>query len=311
MWKINGLAYSRPPSCGSRGSGELNRWAAKGVRYVKWLPNAQGIDASDDFLDEFYETIICNDMVLITHVGEEKAVEAEGSQELGNPLRFRKPLDMGVKIIIAHSAGMGINDDLDQPGDNVEQRSSFELFLRLMQDEKYVGQLFGEISAMVLTNRKKKIRFRMKNEEGQEEEIEEVPLIHLMRLLDERGPALTERFVNGSDYPLPAINALIHTRDFAKQGSIRDRERALLTEIYRRNPLEFDYVLKRTLRLPRDNRPAEDDGKWGCDPAVDICLPKSVFGVPPCLAVIGNDTTVENPKCHDEKQRSFIETPPT
>ena len=117
--------------------------------------------------------------------------------------------------------------------------------------------------------------------------------------------------VNGSDYPLPAINALIHTRDFAKWGLIRYRERALLTEIYRRNPLEFDYVLKRTLRLPRDDRTADDDGKWGCDPSVDICLPDSVFGVPPGLAVVGKDTTVDNPKCHDGKQHSFIEALPT
>ena len=291
---------------------ELNRWAAKGVRYVKWLPNAQGIDASDDFLDEFYQTIICNDMVLITHVGEEKAVEAEGSQELGNPLRFRKALDMGVKIIMAHSAGKGENDDLDQPGDNVEQRPSFELFLRLMQDEKYVGQLYGEISAVVLTNRMSKIRFRIKNEEGQEEEIEEVPLIHLMRWLDEKGLALAERFVNGSDYPLPAINALIHTRDFAKWNLIRDRERAPLAEIYRRNPLEFDYVLKRTLRLPRDDHTPDDDGNWGCDPAVDICLPESIFGMPPGLAATSEATSVDNANCHGQKRLTrFIKAPAT
>ena len=56
--------------------------------------------------------------------------------------------------------------------------------------------------------------------------------------------------VNGSDYPLPAINALIWTRSFVRNGFITAEERRALNEIYDYNPLLFDFVLKRTMRHP-------------------------------------------------------------
>src|SRR5207247_1257729 len=69
---------------------------------------------------------------------------------------------------------------------------------------------------------------------------------------------LHERLVNGSDYPLPAINALIRTGALVKQGYITNEERACINEIYDYNPLLFDFVLKRRLRLPgtRERLPA-------------------------------------------------------
>jgi len=56
--------------------------------------------------------------------------------------------------------------------------------------------------------------------------------------------------VNGSDYPLPAINVLIRTSTLRKQGYITTEERVLLNEVYDYNPLLFDFVLKRAIRLP-------------------------------------------------------------
>jgi mannonate dehydratase len=61
---------------------------------------------------------------------------------------------------------------------------------------------------------------------------------------------LHERFVNGSDYPLPAINVLIRTSTLVKQGYIATEERACLNEIYDYNPLLFDFALKRTIKIP-------------------------------------------------------------
>jgi mannonate dehydratase len=65
---------------------------------------------------------------------------------------------------------------------------------------------------------------------------------------------LHERLVNGSDYPLPAVNLLIRTRPLVKQGYISNSEAESLKEIYDYNPLLFDFVLKRTLRLPGTTR---------------------------------------------------------
>jgi len=56
--------------------------------------------------------------------------------------------------------------------------------------------------------------------------------------------------VNGSDYPLPAVNFLIRTGAMVKQGYIDAEERVWLNEIYDYNPLLFDFVLKRTMKVP-------------------------------------------------------------
>ena len=202
----------------------LHTWANRGVRFVKWLPNAMGIDASSRAHDEYYRVLIERNMVLLTHVGEEQAVEAEEDQKLGNPLLFRRPLDLGVTVVMAHAASLGTNEDLDSPG---ETRSNFELFLRLMEEPRYEGKLYGEISAMTQVNRLPE------------------PLVVLLGRSD-----LHHRLINGSDYPLPAINIVIQTRALVRHGMLTPEERDWLNEIYAYNPLLFDYAVKRTIRHP-------------------------------------------------------------
>ena len=104
---------------------------------------------------------------------------------------------------------------------------SFDLFLRLMADERYVGQLFGEISTVTQVNRFQGV---------------------LDVLLERRD--LHERLLNGSDWPLPAINVVVRTRTVCSYDMITSAERDALNEIYDVNPLLFDFVLKRTLRHP-------------------------------------------------------------
>jgi predicted TIM-barrel fold metal-dependent hydrolase len=204
---------------------ELERWAKAGVRYLKWLPNAMGIDPANPVIEQFYQRMKEHRMILLSHAGEEQAVEAEEDQRLGNPLRLRKPLDLGVRVIIAHAASLGECDDLDSS--EPRKANCFDLFLRMMDEKKYVGLLFGEISAMLQFNRMPE------------------PLLALLKRQD-----LHSRLVNGSDYPLPAINSLIWTRSMARDGFITAEERQALNEIYDYNPLLFDFVLKRTLRHP-------------------------------------------------------------
>ena len=202
----------------------LHTWANQGVRFVKWLPNAMGIDPSSQAHDEYYRALIERNMVLLTHVGEEQSVEAEEDQKLGNPLLLRRPLDMGVTVVMAHAASLGTNEDLEHPG---ETRSSFELFLRLMEDRRYEGHLYGELSAMTQVNRLPE------------------PLVVLLGRSD-----LHHRLINGSDYPLPAINVVIQTRALVRYGMLTPEERKWLNEIYNYNPLLFDYAVKRTIRHP-------------------------------------------------------------
>jgi predicted TIM-barrel fold metal-dependent hydrolase len=201
---------------------ELERCAARGVRIVKWLPNAMGIDPSDSKCRPFYEKMRALGMVLLSHGGEEKAVEAEEDQRLGNPLLLRVALEAGVKVIVAHCAGLGDDVDLDDPAR--PRVPSWRLFLRMMDDPRWQGLLFGDISAATQANR-----------------IPE-PLVTLIRRSDLHG-----RLVNGSDYPLPAVNVVIRTSKLVSLGLLTEDERTALNELYDVDPLVFDYVLKRTL----------------------------------------------------------------
>lgn len=204
---------------------ELENWATQGARVVKWLPNAMGIDPSDERCDPFYQKMKELDLVLLSHGGEEQAVEAEQDQKLGNPLLLRRALDWGVKVIVAHCAGLGVNEDLDSKEKPLVD--NFDLFMRLMDDKRYEGLVFGDISAMTQFNRIGR------------------PLTTVLIRED-----LHHRLLNGSDYPLPAVNVLVRTRPLVKLGYINADERNCLNEIYDYNPLLFDFVLKRTMKLP-------------------------------------------------------------
>jgi uncharacterized protein len=208
---------------------ELEKWAQRGARVVKWLPNAMGIDPSDPQCDPFYTKMKQLDLVLLSHGGEEKAVEAEEDQKLGNPLLLRRPLEHGVKVIVAHCAGLGTNEDLDAK--DRKQTDNFDLFMRLMDEKRYEGLVFGEMSAMTQFNRAGR------------------PLQTILARED-----LHERLVNGSDYPLPAVNVLIRLRPLVKSGYISADDGDSLREIYQYNPLLFDFTLKRSLKLPGTTR---------------------------------------------------------
>lgn len=212
---------------------ELEKWAGKGAKYVKWLPNAMGLNPADPRIDPFYAAMKSHDMILLTHTGEEQAVEAEADQQWGNPLLLRKPLSHGIRVIMAHCASLGECVDLDSP--NLEKIPCFSLFLRLMDEKQYEGLLFGEISAQFQFNRLS------------------VPISTILKRRD-----MHHRLVNGSDYPMPGVNILLRTRDLVKEGFINPEERSLLNEIYDYNPLLFDFVLKRTVHLPNSDRKLSD-----------------------------------------------------
>lgn len=195
---------------------------AQGVRVVKWLPNSMGMDPADPRCDAFYGELARLDMSLLSHAGEEQAVDAADRQEYGNPLRLRRPLQAGVRVIVAHCATLGEFEDLDHPG---MRRSGFELFVRLMGEQAGGTRLWGDLSAITLRNRD--------------------PLV--VRELVER----TEwhaRLVHGSDWPLPAIRLMTDLERLQAAGLLQAGDLPPLRELYAYHPLLFDLVLKRSLR---------------------------------------------------------------
>lgn len=206
---------------------QLELYASQGVKMVKWLPNSMGIKMTDPECQPFYNAMRRLNLVLLCHVGEENAVSAGGpDQSLGNPLLLRAPLDSGVKVIAAHCASEGENIDLDS-SDRAKKESNFRLFLRLMDDPKYNDVLFADISSLILYKR-----------------IGE-PLTTMLDRTD-----LHHRLVYGSDYPVPIIGLLVHTRALMYAGYINNQQRALLNEIFDFNPLLFDYITKRIIKSP-------------------------------------------------------------
>ena len=226
----------------------LNEAADRGAVAIKWLPNAMHLAPASPLCTPSYEVMAARGLTLISHGGEESAVPSPDTQELGNPLRLRAALDAGVKVVVAHSASHGHSLDLDAP--NHPRARAFDLFIRMMEERRYEGQLYGEISAVLLFNR-----------------------------VSHAGPGLMERtdlhhrLVNGSDYPIPGINPLINLTQLWSLGLIKWEDKRGLSKLFRKTPLLGDFVLKRVLCGP-------DGTPTGVPPSV-FCPSPDVF---PALA---------------------------
>jgi predicted TIM-barrel fold metal-dependent hydrolase len=212
----------------------LEQAAKDGARALKWLPAAQGIDPADARCDRFYETLARLKLPLLTHAGRELAVHGGRMQDYGNPLRLRRALDRGVRVIVAHCASLGKGIDLDR-GPDGPVVSNFRLFARLMDEARYAKHLYGDLAAV-----------------GQLLRAGE-PL----RVLIQRRDWQT-RLLYGSDYPLPGVLPIFSPRGLASDGFLTQEQAEFLSELRRYNPLLFDFALKRLLAV---------DGQ-GFDPVV-------------------------------------------
>jgi predicted TIM-barrel fold metal-dependent hydrolase len=199
-------------------------WSVRhGARAVKWLPSAMGMDPASPKCDRFYQALARLNLPLLSHAGEEQAIAGGSMAELNNPLRLRRPVDQGVRVIVAHCASLGENIDIDR-GANGPRVEAFELFQRLMEEPRYQGRLFGEISAVIQANRI------------------ESALAELIRRVEWH-----PRLIDGSDYPLPGVVPIISLRRFVRQRFLTEAQAQVLSEIRRYNALLFDFVLKRSL----------------------------------------------------------------
>ncbi|MDR1935471.1 MAG: amidohydrolase family protein [Candidatus Accumulibacter sp.] len=208
----------------------LEAAAAQGARAVKWLPAAQNIDPAAKRCDAFFAALARLRLPLITHCGAEKAAQNASLEYLGNPLRLRRALDAGARVVVAHCATVGTDEDLDRPG---TRRASFELFTRLMERTEWKERLFGDISAIVLRNREPEV----------------------IRTLLEQGD-WHGRLLNGSDYPLPGILPLVSPAALAARGLLPKEAVADLQTLREHNPLYFDLALKRSLSWQGKSFPA-------------------------------------------------------
>lgn len=201
-----------------------------GARAIKWLLSAMGINPLSPLCDRFYEALAAADLPIISHAGRELAVQG-GDQDFGNPLRLRRAMDHGVRVVVAHCASDGDDQDTDR-GANGPRVKSFELFARLMDEPPYADKLHADISALTQLNRSWALKAVLQRADWH------------------------PRLLNGSDYPLPGVMPLFSATDMANMGLLDSAAVPLLQEIRAHNPLLFDFALKRLLRFGQHRFPA-------------------------------------------------------
>jgi mannonate dehydratase len=199
----------------------LQQVHTEGARAIKWLPSAMGIDPMSKQCQRFYQAAADLHIPIISHTGQENAVQG-GNQDFGNPLRIRRALDAGVKVVLAHCASDGDDIDLDK-GVQAKPVKSFSLFARLMDEKNYNKLLYGDISAVTLRNHAWVIA----------------------SLLQQRD--WHSRLLNGSDYPLVGIVPLFNLDKLQRENLLAEEAVPLLNRLISYNPLLFDFALKRLL----------------------------------------------------------------
>jgi hypothetical protein len=154
-----------------------------------------------------------------------------GDQNDGNPLKLRRAMDKGVRVVIAHCASDGHDIDLDQGKDGPRVKS-FELFARMMDDPNYAKLLYADISALTQFNRAWALKSVLQHHEWH------------------------GRLLNGSDYPLPGVMPLFSAGNMADMGLLDADAVPWLQDVRSHNPLLFDFALKRLLKLDGQGFPA-------------------------------------------------------
>ncbi|MBX2823677.1 MAG: amidohydrolase family protein, partial [Gammaproteobacteria bacterium] len=113
----------------------------QGAVFVKWLPNIQNIDPSNERYRPYYEKMVELDLPLLTHVGDEDSF-SKTNNPLGDPHRLKLPLNCGVRVIAAHVASSGEN----------EGQCNVERLTEMIPDYPH---LVADISTLTQANRKK------------------------------------------------------------------------------------------------------------------------------------------------------------
>jgi len=193
---------------------------ASGALAVKWLPSAMNIDLRDPRCVPFYEALAAAGALLIVHAGEEKAVPGARRDDFDNPLLVRAALRCGVRVVVAHCASLGRALDLDRRAPR--ERPAFELFARLMDERDWQGLLYGDVSALFLSNRRPTVW-------------------HTVLARADWHP----RLLHGSDYPLPCVTPLARLAPLVRAGVLAADDATALATLRAYNPLLFDLAVKR------------------------------------------------------------------
>ena len=179
---------------------ELDRVAAMGAKLIKILPNSQAFDPSHSRYRSFYRALADRQIPLLAHVGAEHSFSSY-DQKLGFPGRLQTALDEGAAVIAAHGCGSNF----------FVHRKFYAVFLRFMSA---YANFYVDLSALSL------------------------PAGAGMVFYLRRHPEYFDRYLYGTDYPLPALGAPFAGRlGFARQRkvwkirNVFDKHAAVLEEL--------------------------------------------------------------------------------
>lgn len=140
-------------------------WAkTNGAVLIKWIPSVMLVDPADETLRPFYQKMKELNLPLLTHGGREKSF-TRARDELADPVRLKLPLEIGVRVIVAHVATTGENEGVED-------------FQRLLPMFGAYTNLYADISSLTQANK----------------------IGYLRRTLADQRPA--GRLLYGTDYPL-------------------------------------------------------------------------------------------------------------
>ena len=195
---------------------ELEHCWKSGARLIKWIPSSQQIDPTHSKCIPFYKKLIEYNLPLLVHCGPEYAIPTSkpGFNEKNNPKYLRKPLDMGVKIIIAHCS-LPFWGELD-----TDYLDDMKEFYKLFEESKNNNwKLYADMSALTTPLRNKfipKIKEKISH----------------------------DRLLFGSDYPVPASEL-----SYKNTKNIYYWLKLFFRAIKEKNPLDKNYKLIKQMKF--------------------------------------------------------------
>ncbi len=180
---------------------ELDRCLAAGARALKLLPNCQNVNCALPQYDEFWRRMAAAGLPFLCHTGGEMTVPVI-NRAYQDPRILRRPLELGVKVIAAHSSG----------NSHFFDQNYFGELMKLMDE---FPQLYADTSALNSPIRS-----------------------GVLKQVKESGRP--ERFLHGSDYPVPVGERWVSLR-----GLITSAQRREAGKIA--NLVDRDAFLKRAM----------------------------------------------------------------
>lgn len=162
---------------------ELERCLASGARALKLLPNCQNVNCSLPQYDAFWRRMAAAGLPFLCHTGGEMTVPVV-NRSYQDPRILRRPLELGVKVIAAHASGNSHFFDANYFGELIKLMDEFPL-------------MYADTSALNSPIRS-----------------------GVLKQVKESGRL--DRFLHGSDYPVPVGALWVRLRGLITHGQWRE-----------------------------------------------------------------------------------------